>query len=52
MGSMCSCCKKDNDTSKLIQGKYCFQCGKTFKSKKEYDYHKSECDRYKVYGGL
>jgi hypothetical protein len=53
MGSICSCCKDEfTDTDKLIQGRYCFQCGKTFKNKKEYDYHKSECDRKRVYGGL
>ena len=53
MGSICSCCKTNNmDTSQLIQGKYCFQCGKTFKNKKEYDSHKSECYKYRIYGGL
>ena len=52
MGLCCSRCKEDSDTSYLIQGKYCFQCGKTFKDKKKYDYHKGECDRFRVYGGL
>ena len=53
MGLCCSCCKESEiDSSQLIQGRYCFQCVNTFKNKKEYDYHKSECDRVRVYGGL
>ena len=53
MGLCFSCCKEEvTTTDKLIQGRYCFQCGKTFQNKKDYDYHKSECDRIRIYGGL
>ena len=51
MGLCFSCCKEEFTDTEKLKGRYCFQCGHTFINKKEYEYHKSECDRIRVYGG-